>query len=101
VLGRDEKENDRLEELQEQGDIKLFIEERPGPVALLRRAAELYDNEQDRREDLDSAAALVTRYAKKTAGRPTGGNVVIIERGARSVSYREPLADEMFKEWII
>jgi tRNA U34 2-thiouridine synthase MnmA/TrmU len=29
VLGRDEKENDRLEELQEAGDIKLFIEERP------------------------------------------------------------------------
>jgi len=101
VLGRDEKDNDRLEELQEQGDIKLFIEERPGPVALLRRAAEFYDNEEARGEDLQAAAALVTRYAKKTAGRPTAGKVIIIDRGARSESCHQPLADQTFKEWII
>ena len=101
VLGRDEKENDRLEELQEPGDIKLFIEERPGPVALLRRAAELYDNEHTRAEDLEVAAALVTRYAKKTGGWPCGGTVVIIEGDKRTDSYHEPLADDIFKEWLI
>ena len=101
VLGRDEKENDRLEELQEPGDIKLFIEERPGPVALLRRAVELYDNEHTRGEDLEAAAALVTRYAKKSDGRPTGGNVVIIDDAARTESFHEPLTDETFKDWII
>ncbi len=101
VLGREEKENDRLEELQEPGDIKLFIEERPGPVALLRRAVELYDNERTRGEDLEAAAALVTRYAKKSGGQPTGGNVVIIDDAVRTESFHEPLTDETFKDWII
>ena len=101
VLGREEKENDRLEELQEPGDIKLFIEERPGPVALLRRAAELYDSTQARGADLEAAASLVTRYAKKTDGRPTGGNVVIIDDAGRSQSFHDPLADETFRDWII
>lgn len=101
VLGREEKENDRLEELQEPGDIKLFIEERPGPVALLRRAAELYDSAQAKGADLEAAASLVTRYAKKTDGRPTGGNVVIIDDAGRSQSFHDPLADETFRDWII
>ena len=101
VLGRDEKENDRIEELLEPGDIKLFIEERPGPVALLRRAAELYHGPEDRKMDIDAAAGLVTRYAKKTDGRSTGGAVVIIEDGLRTQLYKEPLEDDTFRDWII
>ncbi len=101
ILGRDEKENNRLEELQEQGDIKLFIEERPGPVALLRRAAELYDSKEKREEDIAAAAGLVSRYAKKTDGRSSGGTVIIIEDGIRSELYQEPLDDETFKDWTI
>lgn len=101
VLGRDEKENDRIEELQEPGDIKLFIEERPGPVALLRRAGELYDSQRSRAKDLAAAAGLVTRYARKTEGRSTGGTVVIIDDDGRTESYHEPLDDVSFKEWII
>ena len=101
VLGRDEKENDRLEELQESGDIKLFIEERPGPVALLRRAAELYGDAQSRAEDLESAAGLITRYAKKRDGVPCGGTVVISADDTRTESHFEPLADDTFRAWII
>jgi tRNA U34 2-thiouridine synthase MnmA/TrmU len=101
VLGRDEKENDRLEELQEPGDIKLFIEERPGPVALLRRSAELYDNGGSREEDIAAAAGLVTRYAKKKDGRPIGGTVVIIEGNRRTELYQQPLDDEISKDWLI
>ncbi|MGA7276831.1 MAG: thiamine biosynthesis protein [Desulfocapsaceae bacterium] len=101
ILGRDEKENNRLEELQEQGDIKLFIEERPGPIALLRRAAELYDSKKKKEEDIAAAAGLVSRYAKKTDGRSSGGTVIIIEDGIRSELYQEPLDDETFKDWII
>ena len=101
VLGRDEKENDRLEELQEPGDIKLFIEERPGPVALLRRAADFYGDAQSRAEDLDSAAGLITRYAKKRDGVPCGGTVVISADDTRTESHFEPLADDTFRAWII
>ena len=101
ILGRDEKENNRLEELQERGDIKLFIEERPGPVALLRRAAELYESKEKREEDIAAAVGLVSRYAKKTDGRSSGGTVIIIEDGIRTELYQEPLDDEIFKDWTI
>jgi hypothetical protein len=101
ILGRDEKENNRLEELQERGDVKLFIEERPGPVALLRRAAELYESKEKREEDIAAAAGLVSRYAKKTDGRSSGGTVIIIEDGTRTELYQEPLDDETFKDWTI
>jgi tRNA-specific 2-thiouridylase len=101
ILGRDEKENNRLEELQERGDVKLFIEERPGPVALLRRAAELYESKEKREEDIAAAAGLVSRYAKKTDGRSSGGTVIIIEDGIRTELYQEPLDDETFKDWTI
>ncbi len=101
ILGREEKENDRLEELQEQGDTKLFIEERPGPVALLRRAAALYTDENDHQEDIGYAAGLITRYAKKSRGEPIGGSVVVIDNGNRIERYCEPLEDDIFREWII
>lgn len=101
ILGRDEKDNDRIEELQETGDTKLFIDERPGPVALLRRSAELYDDEQARGQDINYAMGLITRYAKKTNSKPVGGNVVVIDAEERMEEYREPLDDEVFKSWII
>ena len=75
--------------------------ERPGPVALLRRAAELYDSAEARGADLEAAASLVTRYAKKADGRPTGGHVVVIDGDGRTESFHEPLVDETFRGWII
>ena len=101
VLGRDEKENDRLESLQEPGDIKLFIEERPGPVALLRRAADLYEEKDSRRIDIDFGARLIARYAKKVDGSPAAGTVVIVENGSRTEQFSEPLDDDSFRDWII
>ncbi|MEJ2058742.1 MAG: hypothetical protein P8X39_12995, partial [Desulfofustis sp.] len=101
VLGRDKEENDRLESLQEPGDVKLFIEERPGPVALLRRAAELYSDERIRRADIVCGAGLVARYAKKIEGNPAAGTVVVVENGSRSEQFSEPLDDHCFRDWII
>ncbi len=101
ILGRDEKENDRLEELQEPGDIRLFIEERPGPVGLIRRAAENYQDEPSRRRDIAWAAGLIARYAKKSGGRPLAGTVIVIENNSRTEHYCEPLDDDLFRDWII
>jgi len=101
ILGRDEKENDRLEALQEPGDIKLWIEERPGPIALLRRAAEFYDDGKSRRTDIDYAAGLIVRYAKKIEGQPAAGRVVIVENSSRSERFTEPLEDDTFRDWLI
>jgi len=101
ILGRDEKENDQIEELQEAGDVKVLIEERPGPVALLRRAGKIYADEGARSRDLDYAMGLITRYAKKVDGKPFGGNVVIVDADDRKEIYREPLGDDVFKSWTI
>lgn len=101
ILGRDEKENDRLEELQEEGDIKLFIDERPGPVALLRRATELYDDETVQREDIGYAASLISRYAKKSEGKPTAGNINVVDNVGQKIIYAKPLEDSNFSSWII
>ncbi len=101
VLGRDEKENDQLEALQEPGDIKLWIEERPGPVALLRRAAEFYQDVQSCRTDTHYAAGLIARYAKKIDGHPAAGTVVIEENTIRTEQLSKPLDDDSFRDWII
>jgi tRNA-specific 2-thiouridylase len=101
ILGRDEKDNNRLEEMREVGDILLFIEERPGPVALLRRADELYDDGQARRQDIACAAGLITRYARKVGGRPAAGTVLIDEGGQRTPLQSDPLEDRVFKDWLI
>jgi len=101
ILGRDEQENEQLEELQEDGDVKLFIEERPGPAALLRRSDELHDDEISRRQDVGQAMGLITRYAKKIDGKPAGGMVVAVDTNGRREAHRNPLADDVFKTWVI
>lgn len=101
VLGRDEKESLRLEELREAGDVFLFIEQRPGPVALLRRADELYPDESSQQADIAHAAALVARYAKKIEGRPAAGRVVIETGAGRRELVVDPPADEVFHDWMM
>lgn len=101
VLGRDEKENIRLNQLQEPGDIHLDIEERPGPEALLRRADELYQDSILKEQDIEYAAGLITRYAKKTDGKPVAGTVVIRNGETRDERLVPPLEDETFTPWMI
>ena len=102
VLGRDEKENLRLTELREPGDFHILIEERPGPEALLRRAAELYDGNGNKEGDIAAAAALVARYAKKIDGNLAGGTIRIREGGTDYYEvFSEPLPDEVFADWLM
>ncbi len=63
ILGRDEKDNTRLEELVEKDDMLLWMETRPGPTAILRRAASL--DPEKLQQDTHAAASLVVRYGKK------------------------------------
>ncbi|MDR0477270.1 MAG: thiamine biosynthesis protein [Desulfobulbaceae bacterium] len=70
ILGRDEKENNRIENLAEADDACLRLEARPGPTALLRRASTCYKDESARNDDLQRAAGLVVRYARKEPLRP-------------------------------
>ena len=90
ILGRDEPENQKLEGLCQESDIRLSMETRPGPTGILRRATSL---PADRlASDLRVAAALVVRYGKKVDAREA--EVDVFFQGAKNVLTAEPPADE-------
>lgn len=99
ILGRDEKENLRLDELREAEDIRFDIEERPGPLALLRRPAELYSDEGAKQADISSAAGLVARYAKKVNGEAVAAVIIVEDGDTRRELQVEPVQDEIFSDW--
>ncbi len=101
ILGRDEKENLKIDELREDGDIRFDIEERPGPTALLRRADMMYASRAARDADVAIGAGLVVRYAKKVNGLMSRGTVVVDEGTGRHEFAVEPIADEAFKDWLM
>jgi hypothetical protein len=81
ILGRDEKDNTRLEELAEKGDMLLWMESRPGPTAILRRAATL--EPEKREQDVRAAASLVVRYAKKMPPGQEKADVTVLFSGKK------------------
>ena len=101
ILGRVEEENDRLLGLAGEDDAVLQMEERPGPAALLRRAARCYAEAEIMSADLDLAAALVARYSRKLNGLPQAGEGAVSLSGRRWTIAAEPLADEQFAGWML
>ena len=101
IVGRDEKENIKIDELAEQGDIRIHIEERPGPTALLRRAQQTYTSEQEIAIDVNRSAGLVVRFAKKIENQISGGTVIIEDGATRYELDADPLANEEFEPWLM
>ncbi len=101
ILGRDEKENIRIDELRQAGDIRIDIDERPGPTALLRRAQEIYPAKELRDADISLAAGLVTRYAKKVDNEICRGTVIIEEGDSRYEITADPAKDDDFRAWLM
>ncbi|THB79627.1 MAG: thiamine biosynthesis protein [Desulfobulbaceae bacterium] len=101
ILGRDEKENLRIDELIESGDIRFGIEERPGPVAILRHTKKLYPSAETLKIDILHAARLVARYAKKIEGLPAPGRVLVQDGNNQYEIEAAPLADDLFRDWVI
>jgi hypothetical protein len=52
-------------------------------------------------EILASVAGLVVRYGRKTDGRLLPGEVELERDGGREMLQAEPLADTVFKDWIV
>ncbi len=100
ILGRDEKDNVKLAALAEEGDAVLKMEERPGPVAILRRAHGGYGDDAARDTDLRHAAGLVVRYGKKRPDNPAA-EVICTLSGASEGIVAEPLSDELFRGWML
>jgi tRNA-uridine 2-sulfurtransferase len=93
ILGRDERENQKLEGLCQENDMMLLMEDRPGPTAILRRATSLSADKLA--GDLQTAASLVVLYGKKVTSGPQGVEVDIFFNGRKKVLVAEPLADTM------
>jgi hypothetical protein len=101
VVGRVKAENDRLLALAAADDAVLRMNDRPGPIAVVRRAARCYPEPAVMAADLDLAAALVARYARKIDGRPRAGEIVITLSGSARHVAAAPLADEDFAGWML
>ncbi len=101
ILGRNEQENDILVDLSGPGDWLLLMPERPGPTALLRRAAEMVAGTAEERETVSLAAGLVVRYGRKTGGKLLPGEVELKRDTGREIMQAEPLQDTVFTNWIV
>ncbi len=101
ILGRDEPDNDKLEALAGIDDAFLWMEERPGPAALLRRAGSWYTDASEMEKDLELAASLVVRYGKKIDGIRPPGEVTCTLADSSRIIHADPLEDGVFSDWLL
>lgn len=101
ILGRDEKDNDRLEQLVRSDDAMLYMEEWPGPTALLKKAKIRYNEPETLRKYLELSAALVVRYGRKLPDNQLKGEVSCFMDGKCSIIHSEPFAGDEFHSWIM
>ena len=99
IIGRDEKENNRLMDLAGPEDAVLLMEEWPGPVGVLKKAASSYTDPGDLAEACDRAAAIVVRYGRKQPPGKEQGEVTCTFGGTRRIIAAAPLADQTFQPW--
>jgi len=101
VLGRDERENERLEAQRLPGDWLIRMTVRPGPLGLLRHAAETVAGREEESEIVERLAGIVVRYGKKAVDGPAGAEVLIDRDGQVSTMWQEPLLGDEIEAWRI
>ncbi len=99
ILGRDEKDNNRLEKLAQAEDAVLLMDDWPGPLAILKKAGSYYPDKMKLEKDLELAASLVVRYARKLPESISKGEVTCTLGTDRRVILAEPMADDIFRDW--
>lgn len=99
IVGRDEKDNLRLEKLAQAEDAVLLMEDWPGPLAVLKKAGSQYPDQAKLARDIELAASLVVRYAKKLPENMATGEVTYTLGTTSKVIQAEPLADDVFRDW--
>ncbi len=100
VLGRDERENDLIEGLVREDDATFYMEDRPGPFGVLRRAAVFFSEPSQLRRAFEQSASLVVRYGKKVAGWEDGADVTVCFRGNVEIIPAKPMEDDVFRPWL-
>ena len=99
VLGRDEKENSRIEDLAGGADWLFHMPERPGPTGLLRRAGIRVAGSASEQDVIRACAGLVVRYGRKNKGRIEPGEVLLNRGDEQCMIMAEPLDDALFSGW--
>ena len=100
ILGRNEKENYKIEALAEEKDILLHMPDRPGPTALLRGLKSQSFVTDDKDQVLQNAAGLVVRYGKKQKEGDQGAKVEVCGLGKIWNFTVQSLSEHVFKGWI-
>ncbi len=101
VLGRDQQDNEQLENLRKENDVMICMDDHPGPTALLRRCDTLYQNKEQLESDKLIAMQLVVRYAKKVHGKCEPQVIVVDHGGKVDLVLTEPIADVSYRDWMI
>ncbi len=100
ILGRNEKENMKIEELAEENDILFHMPDRPGPTALLRNAKSMLASGDKTDAILQGTADLVVRYGKKVKD-DSGEGVNITEMDGEHTVLGKRLSEQLCQEWMI
>jgi tRNA-specific 2-thiouridylase len=99
ILGRDEKENDRLADLVREEDAVLLMEDWPGPTAVLKKIDNYAASEMDLKRDLLYAAGIVVRYGRKQPEGKTRGDVTCTLAGEKRLISIAALQDSVLSGW--
>jgi hypothetical protein len=101
IIGRDERENERLEAMRGPDDWTMRMTVRPGPLGLLRHAPALEPGSPEEQLLLERLAGIVIRYGKKVKEGPLGSDV-LIDRGEQTeIQWQEPLLGDEIEDWRI
>lgn len=101
ILGRNQEENALLSSLAQVEDAVLAVGVRPGPTAILRRAAICYADDSCLQSDLRLAASLVVRFGRQRKNGPAETNVFFSLGLKTSVLKVSPMADLVFQDWVL
>jgi tRNA U34 2-thiouridine synthase MnmA/TrmU len=99
ILGRDEAENSRLQEIAGVDDAVLLMEDWPGPTAVLRKPGSHYPSASDLQDALNLTAGLVVRFGKTLPSDRPEGQVTSTFGDKRSLIPATPLADNISQNW--
>jgi tRNA U34 2-thiouridine synthase MnmA/TrmU len=92
VVGRNHSDNLKIEKLRRPGDWLLEPKDIPGPSAILRYS--------DLHDDLETAAAVIMRYSKKSAVGQGPAAVIAKKNGETLDMNVYPLDDEVIASWL-
>lgn len=99
ILGRNQRENEKIHALAGEEDWILTLADRPGPTGLLRCPGKTGGDVLAGDDLLRLTAGLVVRFGKKRDGRRSAAEVRINRGGSEESVIVAPLADETFAEW--